>query len=186
MSGTPIGERALVSPLARLPFRASAVVLREAVAGDVPAVAELLTEAPGPSVGGGAARGGDLRAHLAAFGSIVADPAHLLVVAVDGETRVVGVMHWVFVPELAGRGRLRAQLELVRVAHSHRTAGAARDGGLGRLMVAWGIDHARCRGCTHVQVVADRHRNDLNRFYAALGFVQVHRGWRLAVAGRRA
>ena len=174
--------------LTRLPLRTSAVVLRQALAGDVPAVVALLAEEPGRSGGGaggggGGAGDGDLQPYLAAFTAIAADPAHLLAVAVDGALQVVGVMHWVFVPELLGHGARRAQLELVRVAHGHRAAGAVGGGGLGRAMVAWGVDHARQQGCTHVQVVADRHRNDLNRFYAALGFTQVHRGWRLAVQG---
>ena len=168
-----------MSLLTRLPFRASAVVLREAVPGDLRALVALLAEEPQDRGGGG---GREEEHYLAAFAAIAADPAHLLAVAVDGALEVVGVMHWVFVPELTGHGACRAQLELVRVAHGHRAAGA-RDGGLGRGMVAWGVQHARDRGCTHVQVVADRHRNDLNRFYAALGFTQVHRGWRLAVQG---
>jgi hypothetical protein len=84
------------------------VELRRATAADLPALVGLLADDPL-----GAARefaDGDLSPYRRAFGLLDADPAHLLVAAVDGDT-VVGTLQLTFLPGLARRGALRAQIE---------------------------------------------------------------------------
>ena len=64
----------------------------------------------------GAARdGGDLAPYERAFAAIDADPAQLLAVVTDAGDTVVGTLQLTFIPGLARRGALRAQIEAVRV-----------------------------------------------------------------------
>jgi GNAT superfamily N-acetyltransferase len=116
----------------------------------------------------------DLAAYTAAFRSIDADPAHVLVVA-ERDGQIVGTLQLSFLPGLARRGALRAQIEAVRVAQSERGSG------LGAAMMEWAIDEARRRGCALVQLTSDKTRMDAHRFYARLGFVASHEGMKLAL-----
>ena len=95
-----------------------------------------------------------------------------MVVATDGG-EVIATMQLSFIPGLARRGSLRAQIEAVRVADSHRSRG------LGDRMFRWAIDEARRRGCSLVQLTTDKSRADAHRFYARLGFVASHEGLKL-------
>jgi GNAT superfamily N-acetyltransferase len=114
----------------------------------------------------------DLRPYQRAYQAIDADPAQLLVVAIDGD-EVVGTMQLSFIPGLARRGALRAQIEAVRVHESYRNIG------LGAGMVEWAIVEARRRGCALVQLTTDKARTDAHRFYERLGFVASHQGLKL-------
>jgi GNAT superfamily N-acetyltransferase len=78
-----------------------------------------------------------------------------------------------FLPGLARRGTVRAQIEAVRVA-----AGACGRR-LGAAMIGWAIGEARRRGCTLVQLTTDKARGDAHRFYEGLGFVASHEGLKL-------
>ncbi len=91
----------------------------------------------------------------------------------DGQ--IVGTMQLSFLPGLARRGALRAQIEAVRVAQSQRGSG------LGAAMMGWAIEEARRRGCALVQLTTDKSRTDAHRFYARLGFVATHEGMKLAL-----
>jgi GNAT superfamily N-acetyltransferase len=116
----------------------------------------------------------DLAAYTTAFLAIDADPAHLLVVA-ESSGEIVGTMQLSFMPGLARRGELRAQIEAVRVAESFRGSG------LGAAMMGWAIGEARRRGCGLVQLTSDKSRTDAHRFYQRLGFVASHEGMKLAL-----
>jgi GNAT superfamily N-acetyltransferase len=116
----------------------------------------------------------DLAAYQRAFRAIDADPAHLLVVG-DAGGEVVATMQLSFLPGLARRGALRAQIEAVRVHDGHR------GGGLGAAMLAWAIDEARRRGCALVQLTTDKSRTSAHRFYERLGFVASHEGMKLTL-----
>jgi GNAT superfamily N-acetyltransferase len=116
----------------------------------------------------------DLAAYTAAFRAIDLDPAHLLLVA-DSGGEIVGTMQLSFLPGLARRGALRAQIEAVRVAPS------TRGSGLGAAMMAWAIEEARRRGCALVQLTSDKSRTDAHRFYQRLGFAASHEGMKLAL-----
>jgi len=152
----------------------SPVTLREAVAEDVPVIVELLADDQLGATRDGIAHAEDLAPYLQAFEAIDADPAHLLVVATaDGE--VVGTMQVSFIPGLARRGALRAQIEAVRVRASRR------DRGVGAAMVRWAVDEARRRDCALVQLTTDKSRVDAHRFYRRLGFAASHEGFKLAL-----
>ncbi len=150
------------------------VVLRTAREADVPAVVQLIAADQLGATRDGVRDEDDLAAYIAAFQSIDADPAHLLVVAED-EGQIVGTFQLSFLPGLARRGGLRAQIEAVRVAESQRGSG------LGAAMMGWAIDEARRRGCALVQLTSDKTRSDAHRFYARLGFVASHEGMKLAL-----
>jgi len=154
-----------------LQTRAGSVTLRPATAGDVPAIVELLADDP---IGARRDSAADLRPYLRAFEAIDADPGQLLLVAEAGGA-VVATLQLSLLPGLARRGALRAQLEAIRVHSRHRGSG------LGRAMVGWAIAEARRRGCAVVQLTSDKQRTEAHRFYAELGFVASHEGFKLTL-----
>jgi GNAT superfamily N-acetyltransferase len=148
------------------------VVLRRAQQDDVPAIVGLLAADQLGATRDSVRDDADLAAYEAAFRAIDADPAHLLLVA-ESAGQVVGTMQLSFLPGLARRGALRAQIEAVRVAES------TRGSGLGAAMMQWAIDEARRRGCALVQLTSDKSRTSAHRFYERLGFVASHEGMKL-------
>ena len=145
------------------------VVLRRAERADLPALLGLLAA---DQLGAHRECADDLTPYEAAFAAIDADPAQLLVAA-TADDRLVGTFQLTFIPGLARRGALRAQIEAVRVAAEYRNRG------LGAAMMRWAIDEARSRGCALVQLTSDRTRADAHRFYERLGFVASHEGFKL-------
>jgi GNAT superfamily N-acetyltransferase len=148
------------------------VVLRRAKAGDVPAIVDLLAADQLGATRDGVRTAGDLAAYQRAFCIIDQDPAHILAVAESGPD-IVATMQLSFIPGLARRGALRAQIEAVRVHDAYRGQG------LGAAMFAWAIDEARQRGCALVQLTTDKSRTGAHRFYERLGFVASHEGMKL-------
>ncbi len=153
---------------------ADALVLRTARADDVAAVVDLIAADQLGATRDGVRNAADLAAYTSAFQAINADAAHLLLVA-ESDSKIVGTMQLSFLPGLARRGALRAQIEAVRVAESFRGSG------LGGAMMRWAIDEARQRGCALVQLSSDKSRTDAHRFYQRLGFVASHEGMKLAL-----
>ncbi len=149
-------------------------MLRTATDADVAAIVGLIAADQLGATRDGVRDEADLAAYTAAFRSIDADPAHLLVVA-ERDGQIVGTLQLSFLPGLARRGALRAQIEAVRVAQSERGSG------LGAAMMRWAIDEARRRGCALLQLTSDKTRTDAHRFYARLGFVASHEGMKLAL-----
>ena len=160
--------------LAQLDLGSPSVRLRRARAADVPAIVGLLADDQLGAGRDGVRTSADLAAYQEAFGLIDSDPAHLLVVA-DADDAVVGTMQLSFLPGLARRGALRAQIEAVRVAAGWRGRG------LGSAMFGWAIGEARRRGCHLVQLTTDKSRGEAHRFYAELGFVASHEGLKLTL-----
>jgi GNAT superfamily N-acetyltransferase len=150
-----------------------AVTVRRATAADLPALVALLADDP---LGAAREAPGDLAPYRRAFAAVDADPAHLLVVAADGDD-VVGTLQLDVLPGLSRGGALRAQLEAVRVRADRR------GDGLGAALVGWAVDEARRRGCALVQLTTDRSRADALRFYERLGFTASHVGCKLALEG---
>lgn len=158
--------------LAQLPLQGTTVALRRAAEEDIPSIAELLAA---DQLGGsrdGVTSDEDLQSYLTAFGVIDADPSHLLLVATDA-TEIVATMQLSFLPGLARRGALRAQIEAVRVRHDYRSRG------LGAALFEWAIEEAQRRNCALVQLTTDKSRADAHRFYERLGFVASHEGLKL-------
>jgi GNAT superfamily N-acetyltransferase len=158
--------------LAQVEVGRDRAVLREARQEDVPAIVELIAADQLGATRDGVRDDADREAYEQAFLAIEADPAHLLLVA-ESDGEIVGTMQLSFLPGLARRGALRAQIEAVRVAES------TRGSGLGAAMMTWAIDEARRRGCALVQLTSDKSRTDAHRFYERLGFVASHEGMKL-------
>jgi GNAT superfamily N-acetyltransferase len=161
-----------VNDLATIELGGSTVVLRRAEAGDIPAIVDLLAADQLGAARDGVNTAQDLAAYQAAFRAIDTDPAHVLLVAQAGQ-QLAGTLQLSFIPGLARRGALRAQIEAVRVHESHRSRG------LGAAMMGWAIEEARRRGCGLVQLTTDKARPDAHRFYERLGFVTSHEGMKL-------
>ncbi len=149
-------------------------MLRRARRDDVPAIVELIAADQLGASRDGVRDEADLAAYAAAFDAIDADPAHVLVVA-EAAGQVVGTLQLSFLPGLARRGALRAQIEAVRVA------GTCRGSGLGAAMIDWAIEESRRRGCALVQLTTDKSRTGAHRFYQRLGFVASHEGMKRAL-----
>lgn len=163
-----------MQPLTRWTLSDPSYALRRAADTDVPAIVKLLaTDQLGSTREGGP--GADLTPYQQAFDAVDADPAQLLLVVVPttANETVVGTMQMTFIPGLARRGALRAQIEAVRVAAEHRSHQ------LGTAMLSWAIGEARRRGCTLVQLTTDKTRADAHRFYERHGFVASHEGLKL-------
>jgi GNAT superfamily N-acetyltransferase len=148
--------------------------LRPARIDDVRAIVELLAADQLGATRDGADDDEGLEPYRRAFEAIDAAPAHLLIVAESGG-EIVATMQLSFLPGLARRGALRAQIEAVRVRADQRGSG------LGGELMIWAIEEARRRGCALVQLTSDKRRTDAHRFYARLGFVASHEGFKLAL-----
>lgn len=152
------------------------MTLRRAQAGDVGAIVGLIAADQLGATRDGARTAEELSAYQRAFDAIDADPAHILVVAESGND-IVATLQLSFIPGLARRGALRAQVEAVRVRADYRSCG------LGAALLTWAIDEARRRGCALVQLTTDKSRTAAHRFYQRLGFVASHEGMKLTLSG---
>src|SRR5665213_1815734 len=99
-----------------------------------------------------------------AFAQLDRDPNIQLVVAVDGESTVVGCLQLCILPGLSSQGASRALIEDVRVASARRSQG------IGEQLVQWAVAEARGKGCKLVELLTHNTRVDAQRFYAQLGF----------------
>lgn len=160
--------------LATLILDSAVVELRRAEVEDLASIVDLLVDDPLGRDRDGRAGADGLEPYRRAFDAIDGDSGQLLVVAVDDHD-VVATMQLSFIPGLARRGALRAQIEAVRVAGSHRSAG------LGAAMFRWAIEEARRGGCSLVQLTTDKARTDAHLFYERLGFVASHEGLKLEI-----
>ena len=163
-----------VGVLATLDLGPPPVVLRRAAADDLSAIVDLLAADQLGATRDGVQTPDDLAAYQKAFRAVDRDPAQLLVVAEAGRD-IVATMQLSFIPGLARRGALRAQIETVRVHADYRSRG------LGAAMFTWAIDEARRCGCALVQLTTDKSRPAAHRFYERLGFVASHEGMKLAL-----
>ncbi len=107
--------------------------------------------------------------YYSAFEKINNDSNHELIVAeLDGE--VIGTLHLVFLPSISFQGRLRAQIESVRVDKRFQSQG------IGSEMMKWTMKRAKQRGAHVVQLTTHKSRVDAHRFYERLGFKGTHLG----------
>lgn len=145
--------------------------IRRARRDDLPAILAMLADDPL----GSTRETAPAAAYEAAFARIDADANQLQACVVDAEDDVVATLQLTVIPGLSRGGALRAQIEGVRVHAAHRGSG------IGRPFLEWAIAEARRRGCALVQLTTDRSRADAHRFYERLGFVDSHRGFKLAL-----
>jgi ribosomal protein S18 acetylase RimI-like enzyme len=162
----------VVVELATVGLGSSAAIIRRAEERDVPAIVDLLAADQLGATRDGVRTAEDLAAYQQAFHAIDSDSAHLLVVT-EADAEIIATFQLSFLPGLARRGALRAQIESVRVREDYRGRG------LGEAMMAWAIGEARQRGCATVQLTSDKSRQAAHRFYQRLGFVASHEGMKL-------
>ncbi|QPH53697.1 GNAT family N-acetyltransferase [Pontivivens ytuae] len=147
------------------------MIIREAVAADLPAILALLAEDRRGAVEDSDPADPQV---LTAFTTITEDPRErLLVVEEDG--RIVGTAQLSLLPGLSNGGRPRAQIEAVRIASDRRGAG------LGAALIAFCIAEARRHGCWVVQLTSNATRTDARRFYERQGFSASHTGFKLVL-----
>ena len=156
---------------------ASEIRMREAVKADVPRVAELIMH--GASVQKRtpdeiAAEAQD-PVYLKAFEAVSGNPYNTLFVA-EHAGRVVGTYQITILPGLAERGRIRAKIESVHVAPE------CRGRGIGAIMMRHALAFAAEKGVGLVELTSHKARPDAHRFYAGLGFVQSHEGFKMALS----
>jgi ribosomal protein S18 acetylase RimI-like enzyme len=147
----------------------SSVTIRRARRDDIGVIVAMLADDP---LGGARERIEEPLppCYFQAFEALERDPNIQLVVAEDGEGRVVGCLQLCILPGLSSQGASRALIEDVRVA-THR-----RSLGIGEQLVRWAIAQARGRGCKLVELLTHHTRVDAQRFYERLGFQRSHVG----------
>lgn len=147
----------------------SPLKIRKAMQADLPAILAMLAD---DVLGAARERPGDAALYETAWRQIEAQGGNDVLVAELPEG-VVGCLQLIVIPGLARQGALRAQIEGVRVASTHR----GQD--IGEHMIAFAIDAARAAGCRLVQLTTDKRRTDAHRFYERLGFKATHEGMKL-------
>ncbi|HEY3821680.1 MAG TPA: GNAT family N-acetyltransferase [Polyangiaceae bacterium] len=148
----------------------ASAVIGPATRDDVRAILDLLADdALGASPE--AAGHGDLGPYLEAFDDIAGGAGGLFVARL-GE-RVVGTFQLFVQRQLAHRGGRVAVIESVHVASDMRGRG------IGETMMRYAIEESQRRGCHRVQLTSNKRRVDAHRFYARLGFVPSHEGFKL-------
>jgi GNAT superfamily N-acetyltransferase len=144
------------------------VRLRRAAAADVPALVRLMAD---DAIAAGR-ESADLSPYQRAFARIDGDADQLLVLGeVDAEPACT--LQLTVIPGLSRGGALRGQVEAVRVRSDLRSRG------IGNALLRWAADELRARGCVVAQVTTDKRRLDAQRFYADLGWVNSHEGFKL-------
>ena len=151
--------------LGQLPLGDRELPVQRASAEDLPALIALLRDDP---LGAGR-ESTDLGAYQRAFAAIDRDPAQTLIVVREAGA-VVATLQLTLIPNLSRGGALRAQLEGVRVAATHRGTG------LGSALLAWTEAYAAARGATLAQLTSDATRTDARRFYERRGWTASHLG----------
>nr|WP_210491262.1 GNAT family N-acetyltransferase [Microvirga antarctica] len=109
-----------------------------------------------------------------AFEAIARSPDNRLFVAVE-EGVVVGTFQITFIPNLTGRGALRAKVESVKVKASRRSTG------IGARMMDFAATEARARGASLLELSSNKARKDAHRFYERIGYVRSHEGFKKAL-----
>ena len=150
------------------------IEIRIAERRDVAAIAAMLAQET--LVGhGDSADPADLPLYLTAFDRITASPNDTLYVAVRaGE--IVGTFQTNLIVALTGKG---ASSLTIRAVH---TRSDMRGNGIGRMMMTHAIRQARDEGAAMVQLMSNADRLDAHRFYARLGFVASHVGFKMKLA----
>jgi ribosomal protein S18 acetylase RimI-like enzyme len=150
----------------------AAIIVRPAGRGDVLAIVTMLAD---DALGRGRERIEDPlpQSYFDAFEAVSRDPNIQLMVADNGEGRVVGCLQLCILPGLSSQGASRALIEDVRVASEVRSRG------IGELLVQWAVTEAKARGCKLVELLTHHTRVDAQRFYKRLGFADSHVGMTL-------
>ncbi|MEI4471004.1 GNAT family N-acetyltransferase [Frigidibacter sp. MR17.24] len=142
---------------------------RDATEADLTAILALLRD---DTLGAAREAAGDLAPYRAAFARIAAAPDQQLVVGEDAAGAIVATCQLSVLPGLSNAGRIRGQIEAVRVA-SH-----LRSQGIGAALMAEAERRLRAAGCGVMQLTTDRSRTRAHAFYEGLGFTATHIGYK--------
>ncbi|GHH70033.1 GNAT family N-acetyltransferase [Kitasatospora indigofera] len=148
------------------------MIFRDAVRQDLPAIIALLTDEEGVTDPAGVRVD---EAYGRAFEAVDGDARNEMLVLDEGDGTVLGYLQLTYIPGLGRHGQERALLEGVRVRADRR------GDGLGRRLIGEAVERARRRGCTLVQLTSDKRRAGAHAFYASLGFVRSHDGFKLGL-----
>jgi len=138
--------------------------VRKAVRNDLGSLIELLHD----DMLGQTRERHDDGAYLRGFEAVDSDPAQFLAVVEDSDGALVGLMQLSLIPGISRGGRLRLNIEGVRIAST------LRGQGVGSAMISWAVEYGRRNGAGLVQLTTDARRTDAQRFYTRLGFVASH------------
>lgn len=144
-------------------------VVRKAVREDLASLIEILHD----DMLGQTRERHDAAAYLRGFEAVDSDAAQFLAVVEDPDGALVGLMQLSLIPGISRGGRLRLNIEGVRIAST------LRGQGVGSAMISWAVEYGRRNGAGLVQLTTDARRTDAQRFYARLGFVASHVGMKL-------
>ena len=147
------------------------VLFRLAIRDDLPSIVRMLAD---DDLGSQRERYEDPlpESYYSAFEQIHNDRNHELIVA-EREGEVIGTLHLMFLPSVSFQGRLRAQVESVRVDRRFQSQG------IGSELMRWTIERAKKCGAHVVQLTTHKTRADAHRFYERLGFKGSHLGMKL-------
>ncbi len=112
-------------------------------------------------------------AYMDAFSKIDSDVNQELIVVEDEAKEVIGTLQLTFIQYLTYTGRIRAQIEAVRIRKDKRGEG------IGKIMFEWAIARAKERNAHVLQLTTDKKRSDAIAFYEGMGFKSTHEGMKL-------
>lgn len=148
---------------------------RDAVRGDVPAIAAILRESNG--IGDDIERrmdehGGStpIASYQDALDEIDRASGNFALVA-EYDRQIVAILQLLAFRHLHGHGGRTAEIVGLHVAPSYRTTGIAG------MLLEHAIDRCRDLGCSRLQVLSSTARSDEHPFWERLGFVQLDRGY---------
>lgn len=147
------------------------LLYRKANKDDLPRLVELLTDDEL-----GSQREGEFAKHQKSyedtFTLIDKDPNQYLIIA-EKEGELMGACHLTLVPSLTYKGKIRGQIEAVRVCSSMRNQG------YGHQIIREAIEWGKKAGAKIFQLTADKKRERAKKFYESLGFIESHNGFKL-------
>ena len=111
--------------------------------------------------------------YLKAFEEISSDKNQELIVVEDENNEIIGTLQLTFIQYLTYRGRIRAQIEAVRIRSDKRNLG------YGKIMFKWAISRAKEKNAHLLQPTTDKKRTQAIQFYKDLGFEQSHEGMKI-------
>lgn len=149
------------------------VLWREAVRDDVPAIVTMLAD----DVLGQGRESDDVAPYYAAFEAMQTEGGNQLIVGEIGGL-VVATYQLTMISGLSLKASRRAQVESVRVAADQRGAG------LGAALMQDAEARARAGGCALIQLTSNRARERAHGFYAGLGYVASHVGFKKSLRER--
>lgn len=146
--------------------------IRQATKQDLPQIIQLLTND----------KLGQLRenfqdplpnSYTDAFALIDKDDNQELMVMENNDKEIIGTLQLTFVQYLTYQGRIRAQIEAVRVREDQRGKGT------GKILFKWAIKRSKEKGAHLLQLTTDKQRLEALNFYLKLGFKATHEGMKM-------